>query len=290
MLDIIREVPSVNFHLWEPCNMKCGFCFATFQDVKREILPKGHLNRDDCVAVVERLATAGFQKINFAGGEPTLCPWLPDLVTAAKSSGMITAIVTNGSKLTSSYLDSMQDSLDWVTLSIDTIDPEKLKRSGRATIKGPMSEADYLQIADTLVQRGIRLKINTVVTPLNWEEDFTDFIIRANPERWKLLQVLPVSGQNDAAVDQFITTEGQFNAYVDRNRGVENTGIAVVPESTELITGSYLMVDPAGRFFDDVTGTHNYSQPILEVGVEAAIKEVNPITERFVERGGLYDW
>ena len=123
MLDIIREVPSVNFHLWEPCNMKCGFCFATFRDVKREILPKGHLNRDDCVAVVERLAAAGFQKINFAGGEPTLCPWLPDLVTAAKSAGMITAIVTNGSKLTSGYLDSMQGSLDWVTLSIDTIDP-----------------------------------------------------------------------------------------------------------------------------------------------------------------------
>ena len=141
-----------------------------------------------------------------------------------------------------------------------------------------------------VVQRGIRLKINTVVTPLNWEEDFTDFIIRANPERWKLLQVLPVSGQNDATVDQFITTEGQFNAYVDRNRGVENTGIAVVPESIELITGSYLMVDPAGRFFDNVTGTHHYSRPILAVGVEAAIKEVNPITERFVERGGLYDW
>ena len=289
-MDIIREVPSVNFHLWEPCNMKCGFCFATFQDVKQTILPKGHLKQDDCVAVVERLAAAGFQKINFAGGEPTLCPWLPDLVTAAKSDGMITAIVTNCSKLTSSYLDSMQGNLDWVTLSIDTVDPEKLKRSGRATIKGPMSGADYLQIADMLVQRGIRLKVNTVVTPLNWEEDFTDFIIRANPERWKLLQVLPVSGQNDGAVDQFITTEEQFNAYVDRNRSVENAGIAVVPENTELITGSYLMVDPAGRFFDNVTGTHNYSQPILAVGVEAAIKEVNPITERFIERGGLYDW
>ena len=289
-MDIIREMPSVNFHLWEPCNMKCGFCFATFQDVKREILPKGHLNRDDCVAVVERLAAAGFQKINFAGGEPTLCPWLPDLVTAAKSSGMITAIVTNGSKLTSGYLDSMQGSLDWVTLSIDTIDPGKLKQSGRTTIKGPMSGADYLQIADMLVQRGIRLKINTVVTPLNWEEDFTGFIACARPERWKLLQVLPVSGQNDAAVDQFITTKEQFNAYVDRNRSVEGAGIAVVPESTELITGSYLMVDPAGRFFDNVAGTHRYSRPILAVGVEAAIKEVNSIPERFIERGGLYDW
>ena len=289
-MNIIREVPSVNFHLWEPCNMKCGFCFATFQDVKQDILPKGHLNRDDCVAVVERLAEAGFQKINFAGGEPTLCRWLPDLVETAKSKGMTTAIVTNGSKLTSGYLDSMQGSLDWITLSIDTTDPEKLKRLGRATPQGPMSEDDYRQITDMVVQRGIRLKINTVVNTLNWEEDFTGFIAGARPERWKLLQVLPVKGQSDQSVDQFITTKEQFDAYVERNRKVAEMGITVVPESTELITGSYIMVDPAGRFFDNVTGAHNYSKPILETGVAAALQEVKLIPERFRERGGLYDW
>ena len=61
-------IPSVNYHLWKPCNMKCGFCFATFQDIHRRILPKGHLGREDSLIVVERLARAGFQKINFAGG------------------------------------------------------------------------------------------------------------------------------------------------------------------------------------------------------------------------------
>ena len=290
MTNIIDEMPSVNFHLWEPCNMRCGFCFATFQDVRQTILPKGHLEREDCVAVVERLAAAGFQKINFAGGEPTLCPWLPDLVKTAKEKGMITAIVTNGAKLTPSYLDAMRGSLDWATLSIDTVDPEKLKRSGRATTKGPMAETDYRQIADLVVERGIRLRVNTVVTPLNWEEDFTGFIAGVRPERWKLLQVLPVSGQNDQSVAPFITTKEQFDAYVERNRRVEDKDITVVPESTELITGGYIMVDPAGRFFDDVTGTHNYSRPILEVGVAAAIKEVNPLPERYQERGGRYDW
>ena len=153
-----------------------------------------------------------------------------------------------------------------------------------------MSEADYRQITDMVVQRGIRLKINTVVNPLNLEEDFTGFIAGARPERWKLLQVLPVKGQNDQSVDQFITTKEQFDAYVERNRNVEKMGITVVPESTELITGSYIMVDPAGRFFDNVTGAHNYSKPILETGVAAALQEVNLIPERFRERGGMYDW
>ncbi|MEO0472453.1 MAG: radical SAM protein, partial [Bacteroidota bacterium] len=71
---LISAVPSVNFHLWEPCNMRCGFCFATFQDVKRTILPKGHLPKEDALNVVQAIAKAGFEKITFAGGEPTLCP------------------------------------------------------------------------------------------------------------------------------------------------------------------------------------------------------------------------
>ena len=49
-------IPSVNFHLWEPCNMKCGFCFAKFQDVKKNILPKGHLPKDKAIGVIKSLA------------------------------------------------------------------------------------------------------------------------------------------------------------------------------------------------------------------------------------------
>ena len=65
-----KPIPSVNYHLWKPCNMRCRFCFATFQDIPAEVLPKGHLGRDGSLSVVESLAGAGFRKINFAGGEP----------------------------------------------------------------------------------------------------------------------------------------------------------------------------------------------------------------------------
>jgi len=62
--DFTPKVPSVNWHFWEPCNMRCAFCFAKFQDVKREMnLPKGHLPEEDCLFVVNRLAKAGFEKI-----------------------------------------------------------------------------------------------------------------------------------------------------------------------------------------------------------------------------------
>lgn len=49
--------------------------------------------------------------------------------------------------------------------------------------------------------RGLRLKLNTVVTALNWREDMSEFVRQVQPERWKVFQVLPVGGQNDGAVE-----------------------------------------------------------------------------------------
>lgn len=286
----VREIPSVNFHLWQPCNMRCGFCFARFIDVKESVLPKGHLNRKDCLEVVRLLAQASFDKINFAGGEPTLCPWLPDLIQTAKDGGMTTAIVTNGTKITAKWLDGVKAQLDWIALSIDTVNPAPLTQTGRITSAGPLTEQDYLRVIGMAKEQGIRLKINTVVTAATWDEDFTDFIKAASPERWKILGVLPVSGQNDDDFDRFAISQPQFQAYVNRNSRVAEQGIIVVPEDNDMMRGSYVMVDPAGRFFDNLQGGHTYSKPILEVGVESALKDVVTDLNLFQQRGGLYDW
>ena len=283
-------IPSVNYHLWKACNMGCGFCFATFQDFDTRFLPKGHLGREDSLIVVEQLARAGFQKINFAGGEPTLCPWLPDLIASAKEFALSTAMVTNGSLLSSASMDAVAGHLDWVALSIDSVYPDTLRRIGRTTRSGPLGATEYLMMADSLKRRGIRLKINTVVTRLNVNEDLTDFIIEACPERWKLFQVLPVEGQNDGAIGNFLISDDEFQNYVAMSRRVEEHQIRVVPESNDLMRGSYVMVDPAGRFFDNVAGGHTYSRPIIEVGVEEALHDVTTDSEKFLSRDGLYDW
>lgn len=289
-MNVAAEIPSVNYHLWKPCNMRCRFCFATFQDIEQDILPRGHLPREASLLVVEALARAGFEKINFAGGEPTLCPWLPDLIRRAKELELTTSLVTNGSRITQEWLDGVAGYLDWAALSVDTVDPRKLEKLGRTTLSGPLNEGAYLGVIAMLKERNIRLKINTVVTRINCDEDLTKFIVKARPERWKLLQVLPVSGQNDALVDDLTITSSQFDHYVERNRLVEGVGITVVPESNDLMTGSYVMVDPAGRFFDNVGGIHKYSRPINEVGVDAALREVSMDPDKFRLRDGLYAW
>ncbi len=286
--------PSVNFHLWEPCNMRCRFCFATFQDVKQTVLPKGHLPREQALSVVEKLADAGFQKITFAGGEPTLCPWLGDLILRAKEHGLTTMLVTNGSRLLSpGLLETLASTLDWVVLSMDSANPRTHERLGRS-IAGQQGRAlpveHYQSIATALHAHSIRLKINTVVSAENEGEDMGALLLVLRPERWKVLQVLPVNGQNDGRVEPLLIDELTFRRFVARHQRLAESGIQLIAEDNEAMTGSYAMVDPAGRFFDNTASTHCYSRPILDVGVANAWQDIRFDPDRFDKRGGHYDW
>lgn len=289
-----NKIISVNYHLWEPCNMRCKFCFATFQDVKQSILPKGHLPEAEAVQVVELLAAAGFKKITFAGGEPSLCPWLGTLIKTAHNKGMTTMIVTNGATLSKEWLLKHQSVLDWVTLSIDSLNSSSNLATGRAiTGKRALSPTFYSDLVETIHESGIRLKINTVVSSVNYQENMTDFITSARPERWKLFQVLPIEGQNqgqkNTCVDDFLITKAQFLAFAEMHEKA-NLGMPIIAETNELMTASYAMVDPAGRFFDNTQGYYTYSDEMLKVGAEKAFQQVSVLPERFLERNGLYDW
>ena len=270
--------------------MKCKFCFATFQDVKQSILPKGHLSKEDAIDVVHQLAEIGFEKITFAGGEPTLCPWISDLIKEAKMSGMTTMIVTNGSKLTDDFLKINKEYLDWIAVSIDSLNLSTNIAIGR-TVAGQkaLDENYYSELCNKVKQYGYGLKINTVVNSQNQNEDLNDFIKLSKPKRWKILQALPIKGQNDSCIKDMIITKEQFNDFVERHDNLKsNTNVVV--ESNEQMKGSYAMVDPAGRFFDNANGIHNYSKQINDIGARLAIQQVNYDFGKFIERGGIYNW
>lgn len=288
----IINIPSVNFHLWEPCNFRCKFCFASFQDVKKTILLKGHLPKEQAMQVIKLLAESGFEKITFAGGEPTLCPWIDDLIALAKDCGMTTNLVTNGWALLKrpELLKDLAENLRWLTLSIDSICADTNTTSGRALgSKQAITKDEYSLLIEQARKHGLRIKINTVVHQLNWQEPLWEFMEEVKPERWKIFQVLPVNGQNDEHFEDYSISSEQFQTFLSLNKQAGNF-TTIVPETNELMRASYVMVDPAGRFFDNSTGEHHYSKPIIIVGIEEALSQIRFSENTFEVRGGLYDW
>ncbi len=270
--------------------MRCKFCYATFHDYEKGFLPKGHLPKEASLRLIEMIAAHGaIRKITFAGGEPTLCPWLPELVAHAKSLGLTTMLISNGTRLTDEYLDLLKGSMDWIGLSIDSLFLERNIQSGRCAPRFIPDENNYKALVERIHTKGFRLKVNTVVTQINKAEIMAPFINWAVPERWKIMQVLPVEGQNDKSINELLVSEADFSHFVHSN-ALHTDIIRVVPESNDCITGSYLMIDPAGRFFDDTKGHHTYSNPILEVGLETALRQIRLDEEKFKNRGGEYNW
>ncbi len=283
-------IPSVDYILWWPCSMHCQYCFATFKDQKPAYLIKNQLKKEESLELVEKIASQGFKKITFLGGEPTLCPWLNCLVKTAKQKGLITIIATNGSLITEDYLDRFEDSLDWITLSIDSLDPNKLIKIGRTVGSTPISRDKYLDIIQSIKKKKIKLKINTVVSKLTWRENMLDFILKAQPLRWKILQVLRMKGQNDNSIDRFLITNKQLQYFVNKHKKVELSGINVTIVNNDVMPGSYILIDPTGRFIDTSNGKYIYSDPILKIGIDRALKQIRVEKNKFYKRGGVYQW
>ena len=249
------------------------------------------MNQNDADRLIKCIAEYGFEKINFAGGEPTLHPELGRFVQKAKKNNMVTSIVTNGSTLidNDSWLDTMKY-LDWIALSIDSDKSRVNEQHGRKTKTGTISKEEYLHISQSIKQHKIRLKINTVVTRCNYNDDLSEFIREIGPDRWKIMQYLPIHGQNDDSQKDLEITSTEFEKFVQQNNSVEQDGIDIVQENNDLMKGSYVMINPKGCFVDNTSGTYRNSRPILDVGIKSALQEVNMDHDKFKERGGYYKW
>ena len=270
---------AVNFHLYKPCNYRCRFCFATFRDLR------GQLSLEHALTLLRLLREAGCEKLNFAGGEPTLHPYIGPLLAESRRLGFVTSIISNGARLTQLLAAHAAD-LDWVGLSVDSADEAVQAALGRGT-GGHVARSRAH--AHGIRARGLRLKLNTVVTALNWREDMSEFVRQVQPERWKVFQVLPVGGQNDGAVDDLLIDAAQFRAFIDRHASLAGN-LAPIAEDNDAMTASYAMIDPLGRLFDNSAGHHTYSTPIHEVGIARALRQIRFSLTRLVARGGKYAW
>ncbi|TNF20026.1 MAG: radical SAM protein [Vibrionaceae bacterium] len=287
----------LNWHLTEACNYRCQYCYATWKTstCKRELIH----DPDRTTALLSKLyrffqpgnranplfgqMTWSTVRLNLAGGEPLLhAGKLPDIVSQAQDIGFEVSLISNGSYLNDELLNQLVPNLTWLGISIDSASPVTNQAIGRADRRGRMLNLNEL-VASLLVARqsnpALRIKLNTVVNRLNYNEDLGSVIQGFAPEKWKVLRMLPVVNK------QLTINDEQFAAFVARH---SSFGDILCAEDNQDMRESYLMIDPYGRFFQNsqlITGNgYTYSRPILEVGVGEAFSEINFDQERFSAR------
>lgn len=279
-----RFIPAINLFVTKHCNMRCSFCFGSCK--MRSSL--SFQDQDGVFAdIIKQCHQQGISKITFVGGEPLLYPKLNQLIKLAHDLGITTCVVTNGALLTKEWLRGLSGVLDWVGISIDSLSADTNRSIGRISNSVPMSKSIYGQLVDWVHNYGMRLKINTTVCRWNHQEDMSSFYRDTDPHRIKMFQALTIDGVNDEESSNFSVSDEQFVQYVKRHR---RRGIMAVAESSSDMLGSYLMVSPEGRFFDNTDGVYRLSRPINEVGFPTAIEDISVNFTKFKGRGGMYRW
>ncbi len=115
-----------------------------------------------------------------------------------------------------------------------------------------------------------------------------DFIQRTSPDRWKVLQMLHIQGENDGAVADLAVTDKQFQAFCARHADVIlRGGVRPIFESSAMIEGSYFMVTPGGRVKTD-TGRVIRKYPLADVLHSGVTEYVDQAL--YLGRGGVYAW
>ena len=100
--------------LTDACNFRCPYC--------RGLAPglRGTLPRDEALATLDAWIAGGLRNVRLSGGEPTLYPWLYDLVRRCRDGGVERiALSTNGSAPLAVYERMIAAGVNDLSVSLD---------------------------------------------------------------------------------------------------------------------------------------------------------------------------
>ncbi|MDH3290678.1 MAG: GTP 3',8-cyclase MoaA [Gemmatimonadota bacterium] len=167
-----RWLNSLRISVTDRCNLRCRYCMPEEDYVW---LPRGSiLHFEEIARLVQVFTTLGVTKVRLTGGEPLLRHDLPTLVTQLKANHRIRdlAITTNGVMLARHAAALKAAGLDRVTVSLDTLQPDRFKRfSGRARF------TDVIEGIEAVRAAGFRrTKVNAVIVRGFNEDELVDLL------------------------------------------------------------------------------------------------------------------
>lgn len=166
-----RPLQDLRISITDRCNFRCGYCMPAH--VRYRFLPRKELLTFEELTLVARIfVKLGVGKLRLTGGEPLLRKDVTSLVgqLAALNPDLDLAMTTNGTGLAKLAPALRAAGLKRVTVSLDTLDPEKF-----AAMSGRNAEVhQVLAGIDAAQEAGLQVKVNTVVQRGQNDADLID--------------------------------------------------------------------------------------------------------------------
>ncbi len=220
---------KVCWNITAKCNQNCKYC--------HRFLNVNDLDYEKNERILKNLIQEGITDITWTGGEALLYPNVVPLMKLAKENGITNKLITNGLLLAqSNHKEEICDNLDYLVLSIDSIDSQTNLELGR----GINHYKDIKEVLDYVKDKELKLNINTVVSKenINQLDDLGDFLNNYKINTWKFFKFMPIretSKKNrnlfEITDDEFDTKKGTFKKF----ENISNIGYKKEKELEESI-------------------------------------------------------
>ena len=120
---------SVEIHPTSECNYQCIFCSYKERNKKKCILDKTVMD-----SLIESLIKTGVKGVYFSGGgESSIYPGVASYIEKLYINGVETAMITNGSCLKEAGIIDIAYMMNYIAVSIASVNPEKYKEITNST-------------------------------------------------------------------------------------------------------------------------------------------------------------
>jgi len=171
-----REIRTIRISVTDRCNLRCTYCrgVAEFESIPHDDV----LRYEEMIRIAEAAAELGVVRFRVTGGEPLVRKEVDSFIGMLRALDGVrdVALTTNGTLLARSAERLARAGLSRVTVSIDSLDPERYRRITGGEL-GPVLEGINAARAAGLAP----VKVNVVVMRgINDDEieAFVDFAAR----------------------------------------------------------------------------------------------------------------
>lgn len=197
-----RNIDYLRISVTDRCNLRCKYCMPNKNVC---FMPKEELlTIDEIYRIAKLLSELGIKKVRITGGEPLVRDGVIELIKNIKSLENINEVcmTTNGILLGEYIDDLVKAGLDRVNISLDT-----LNRDIFSELTGGGNLQKVLHSIDASLEKGLKVKLNTVVIKNYNENEVLDFvnITEEKPIDIRFIEMMPIgAGKN---FKSFTTTQ-----------------------------------------------------------------------------------
>jgi cyclic pyranopterin phosphate synthase len=200
---LARPLGSLRISVTDRCNLRCRYCMP---QESYEWLPRADLLTFEEIARLARIFTRlGANKVRITGGEPLLRSDLPTLVRLVAGDARVRdlAMTTNGVLLAEHAPALRAAGLQRVTVSLDTLRPERFEALTRRTLHDRVKRG-----IESLGAAGFTgTKIDSVIIRGRNDDELADLIAygRSVNAEVRFIEYMDVGGATHWSLDQVVS-------------------------------------------------------------------------------------